>query len=93
MLGMCPLDLSLGCLGANFLCLGDIDPSYAVQNLEKNATTPKWLGQKKSLEAIYRSLLRYINNTCEAMEAFITANPVDLNAIAEHEDAEETVKV
>ncbi|KAI9048119.1 hypothetical protein LZ554_007914 [Drepanopeziza brunnea f. sp. 'monogermtubi'] len=83
-------DLTDGAVFAKML--EDIDPTYAVRNLEKNATTSKWLGRKKSLEAIHRSLLRYINNTCEGMEAFITANPVDLNAIAEHEDAEETFK-
>ncbi|EKD19056.1 M protein repeat protein [Drepanopeziza brunnea f. sp. 'multigermtubi' MB_m1] len=84
-------DLTDGAVFAKML--EDIDSTYAVRNLEKNATTSKWLGRKKSLEAIHRSLLRYINNTCEGMEAFITANPVDLNAIAEHEDAEETFKV
>ncbi|OWP00877.1 hypothetical protein B2J93_2570 [Marssonina coronariae] len=83
-------DLTDGVVFAEML--EDIDPSSAVRNLENNATTSKWLGRKKSLEAIHRSLLRYINNTCEGMDAFVAANPVDLNAIAEHEDSDETFK-
>ncbi|KAK2624348.1 hypothetical protein QTJ16_006298 [Diplocarpon rosae] len=83
-------DLTDGVVFAKML--EDIDSTSAVRNLENNATTSKWLGRKKSLEAIHRSLLRYINNTCEGMDAFVAVNPVDLNAIAEHEDAEETFK-
>lgn len=71
----------------------DIDPSYAVRHLEKDVGASKWLGKKKYLEAIHRSLLRYINNTCEGLDSFILDNPVDLNAIAQHEDAGETFKV
>ncbi|CZS88693.1 uncharacterized protein RAG0_00353 [Rhynchosporium agropyri] len=73
--------------------LEDIDPSYAVRHLEKDAGTSKWLGKKKNLEAIHRSLLRYINNTCEGLDSFILDNPVDLNAIAQHEDVGETLKL
>ncbi|KAH6717853.1 hypothetical protein BKA61DRAFT_598469 [Leptodontidium sp. MPI-SDFR-AT-0119] len=73
--------------------LEDIDPSYAVRHLEKDAGASKWLGKKKNLEAIHRSLLRYINNTCEGLDSFILDNPVDLNAIAQHEDAGETFKL
>ncbi len=64
-----------------------------MRNLEKNVTTSKWIGKKKSLEAVHRSLLRYINNTCEGMDAFVAENQVDLNTIAEHDDPEETLKV
>ncbi|KAL2066457.1 hypothetical protein VTL71DRAFT_2528 [Oculimacula yallundae] len=73
--------------------LEDIDPSYAVRHLENVAGTSKWLGKKKNLEAIHRSLLRYINNTCEGLDSFVLDNPVDLNAIAQHEDSGETFKL
>jgi protein HOOK3 len=51
------------------------------------------LSKKKSLEAVYRSLLRYIRNHCDTVDPVALKEPVDLNAIAEHDDEQQMVKV
>ena len=83
------------CTNANLLFFfpGDIDPAYAVRDLEKNDSPSKWLSKKKSLEAVYRSLLRYIRNHCDTVDPVALNEPVDLNAIAEHDDEQQMVKV
>jgi protein HOOK3 len=45
------------------------------------------------LEAVYKSLLRYIQNHCLAYADIALRDPVALKAIAEHEDEGQTVKV
>jgi protein HOOK3 len=71
----------------------DFDPRYAVHNLEKNTSPSKWLAKKKSLEAVYKSLLRYIQNHCTNLDPTALGSPVDFNAIAEHDDEQQMVKV
>ncbi|CAG8954913.1 hypothetical protein HYFRA_00008601 [Hymenoscyphus fraxineus] len=74
--------------------LEEIDPEFAVQNLDTNPSSSKWVVKKQNLEAVYKKLQRYVRTHCvddtvnnTALEAVI-----DFNAIAEHEDAGETTK-
>lgn len=71
----------------------DINPAYAIHDLEKNTSPSKWLTKKKSLEAVYRSLFRYIREECPDLSYLALENPVDFNAIAEHDDTQQTIKV
>lgn len=74
----------------------DIDPNYAVpvRELEKkNASPSKWLTKKKSLEAVYKSLFRYIREECQELNSMALEDPVDFNAIAEFDDKTQTFKV
>jgi protein HOOK3 len=70
----------------------DLDPAYAV-DLERTTPSSKWLAKKSSLEAVYKSLLRYIRIQCPELDPITLENPADFNAIAQHDDAEQTVKV
>jgi protein HOOK3 len=71
----------------------DIDPHYAVNDLEKPDGPSKWLNKKKCLEAVYRSLLRYIRNHTLELDSLTLETTVDFDAIAEHDDVQETIKV
>jgi protein HOOK3 len=51
------------------------------------------LAKKSSLEAFYKSLLRYIRIQCLDLDPIALEDPLDFNAIAEHGDAEQTIKV
>ncbi|RQM06759.1 hypothetical protein DH86_00002731 [Scytalidium sp. 3C] len=73
--------------------MGDIDPAYAVRDLDINSSPSQWLNKKKSLEAVYKSLLRYISNNCDDLDSLLLENMVDINAIAEHEDEQQVLKV
>ncbi len=70
----------------------DFDPRYAVHDFENNTSPSKWLAKKRTLEAVYKSLLRYIQNHTN-LDPTALGGPVDLNAIAEHDDEHQTVKV
>jgi protein HOOK3 len=63
------------------------------KDLDKNTSPSKWVSKKKSLEAIHRSLLRYIRNNCDDLDYNTLEDHVDFNAIAEHDDVQQTVKV
>lgn len=71
----------------------DIDSHYAVNDLEKHASPSKWLSKKKCLEAVYRSLLRYIRNHTLELDYLTLETIVDFDIIAEHDDVQETIKV
>lgn len=71
----------------------DIDPHYAVNDLEKHSSPSKWLNKKKCLEAVYRSLLRYIRNHTLELDYLTLETTVDFDAMAEHDDVQETIKV
>ena len=45
------------------------------------------------MEAVYKSLLRYIRNHCNDLDTISLENTIDLNSIAEHDDTQQTVKV
>jgi protein HOOK3 len=70
----------------------DFEPRYAVY-VENDTSSSKWLAKKQSLEAVYKSLIRFIQNHCNEYVEAALRDPVDVNAIAEHDDEEETVKV
>ncbi|TVY68808.1 Protein Hook-like protein, partial [Lachnellula suecica] len=73
--------------------LEDLDPAYTVDDFKKTTPSRKWLAKKSSLEAVYKSLLRYIRLQCVELDPIALEDPVDFNAIAEHDDAEQTLKV
>jgi protein HOOK3 len=70
----------------------DLDPRYAV-DAENHTSPSKWLAKKKSLEAVYKSLIRFIQNHCTEYIETALRDPVDFNAIAEHDDEKQTVQV
>ncbi|KAF8864291.1 hypothetical protein BDZ45DRAFT_669489 [Acephala macrosclerotiorum] len=73
--------------------LEDIDPAYVVHDLDRNTSPSKWLTKKKSLEAVYKSLFRYIREECPDVNQLGLENPVDFGAIAEHDDRQQTSKL
>ncbi|TQS36680.1 hypothetical protein Golomagni_02859 [Golovinomyces magnicellulatus] len=73
--------------------IGNISPDYAVHDLVPNPGSAKWLNNKKILEAVYRSLLRYIGDKCPNLDSIVHESRVDLNAIAEQKDEQETIKL
>ncbi|KHJ33053.1 putative m protein repeat protein [Erysiphe necator] len=73
--------------------LKDINSDYVVQFLEQNTGPSKWISNKKSLEAVYKSLLRYIGDKCPNLDSVAFESKVDLNAIARQDDLQETVKL
>jgi protein HOOK3 len=82
------------CTGADYeTSIEDIDSQYAVNDLEKHASPSKWLAKKKCLEAVYRSLLRYIRNHTLELDYLTLETTINLDAIAEHDDVQETIKV
>jgi protein HOOK3 len=78
--------------GLTLIAAEDFEPIYAV-HVENHTSPSKWLAKKKSLEAVYKSLVRFIQNHCADYVETTLRDPVDVNAIAEHDDEEETVKV
>ncbi|KAE9372187.1 hypothetical protein N431DRAFT_408233 [Stipitochalara longipes BDJ] len=72
--------------------LEDLDPRYVV-DAENHTSPSKWLAKKKSLEAVYKSLIRFIQNHCTAYIETALKDPVDFNAIAEHDDEQQTAKL
>ncbi|KAI1007497.1 hypothetical protein K3495_g729 [Podosphaera aphanis] len=71
----------------------NISSDYAVPIFEQNTGPSRWLSNKKTLEAVHKSLLRYIGDNCPNLDSVAFESRVDLNAIAEHEDPQETVKL
>lgn len=69
----------------------DIDPAYAVRDAVHSTIPSKWLRKKKALEVVYRSLLRYLQkHTSYSLEL---EEPVNLDAISEDDDVEQTIQV
>ncbi|RDL38415.1 uncharacterized protein BP5553_02755 [Venustampulla echinocandica] len=73
--------------------LEDIDPKYAVRDLEINSTASRWLGKKKNLEAVSKSLFRYIRKHCDDLDPIALESDIDFNAMAEHDDVEQMAKL
>lgn len=71
----------------------DMDPRFGVPDIDSYTSPSKWLAKKKALEAVYRSLLRYIQNHCKNYNPADLGESIDLNAIAEDDDAHQTVQV
>ena len=70
----------------------DISPEYAVNDAVKSTIPSKWLRKKKALEAVYRSLLRFLQNNTEYNTNELD-EPIDLDAIAENDDVQEIIQV
>ncbi|KAH8803235.1 hypothetical protein F5884DRAFT_501145 [Xylogone sp. PMI_703] len=73
--------------------LGDIDPAYAIRDLDTDSSPSKWLSRKRSLEAVYKSLRRYVHNHCDELSPIFSESMIDINGIAEHEDEQQIVKL
>lgn len=71
----------------------EFDSDYAVNHSDSSASPTKWINNKKSLEAVYKSLLRYTSGQCQGLESPLLDTNIDFNAIAEHNDAQEMIKV
>jgi protein HOOK3 len=78
---------------ANTSATADIDAEYAVQDLEKITSPSVWLANKKRLEAVYKSLQRYLRDNPDSFSPINLQGPLGLNAIAEHNDTVEATKV
>jgi len=64
-----------------------------VDRLEKLKSPASWLSKKKSLEAVYKSLLRYERDCCSDTDFLSFESAIDFNAIAENDDPQQIVKV
>ena len=77
-----------------WLLVEDLDSKSAISELEKNSGgSSQWLRNKKCLEAVYKSLLRFIRDYIGDMEYATVQGGIDLDIIAEHSDVQETMKV
>lgn len=52
-----------------------------------------WLKKKACLEAVYKSLRRYIRDNTSDLEFLTAQEDIDLDLIAEHDDVQQTMKV
>ena len=79
--------LTLNCI------IEDLDPNSAPSELEKNAGgSSKWLRKKMCLEAVYKSLLRFVRDHIGDMDYLTTGN-IDFDKMAEDNDVQHTMKV
>lgn len=73
--------------------LEDLDPDSAPSELEKNAGgSSKWLRKKMCLEAVYKSLLRFIRDHIGDMDYLTTSN-IDFDKMAEDNDVQHAMKL
>lgn len=70
----------------------NINPDYAVHDIERDTGPSEWISNKNSLQAVYKSLLRYIGDKCPNPDTAIFETRVDLSAIAEQKNREEIIK-
>lgn len=67
------------------------DPKFTSLQLETITPSSKWVAKKKNLEVVYKALVRYMRDHCGG--PILLADPVNLNDMAEHDDAQQTIKV
>ncbi|KAH8593651.1 hypothetical protein B0O99DRAFT_626740 [Bisporella sp. PMI_857] len=85
-------DLSDGLIFSQML--EDLDHESAISELEKNAGgSSKWLQKKMCLEAVYKSLLRFIRNHIGDLQYVTVQSDIDLDKIAERDDGQQTMKL
>ncbi|KAI9647522.1 hypothetical protein NHQ30_003907 [Ciborinia camelliae] len=78
----------------NLYNLEDIDPAYAVKDLPQITSSTKWVAAKQSLEAVYKSLVKYAHEHCDSwVNAVVVEYPIDFNALAQYSDPTESMKV
>ncbi|KAG9243154.1 hypothetical protein BJ878DRAFT_543563 [Calycina marina] len=74
--------------------LEDIDPEYAPSEMERNAGgSSQWLRKKICLEAVHKSLIRFIRDHTGQVESITAASSIRLDSIAENDDAQHTMKL
>lgn len=74
--------------------LEDFDPAYAVKDLPQATSSTKWVAAKQCLEAVYKSLIKFVHQNCGPwMNAAIVEYPINFNALAQYSDPNETMKV
>jgi len=86
--------ISIVILYTNIHCvIEDLDPNSTPSELEKNAGgSSKWLRKKMCLEAVYKSLLRFIRDHRGDMD-YLTTGSIDFDKMAEDDDVQNTMKV
>ncbi|ESZ98544.1 hypothetical protein SBOR_1076 [Sclerotinia borealis F-4128] len=74
--------------------LEDFDPAYAVKDLPQSTSSTKWVAAKQSLEAVYKSLVKYVNENCDnSVNAVVVEYPIDFNSLAQYSDPTESMKL
>ncbi|RAL61573.1 hypothetical protein DID88_009612 [Monilinia fructigena] len=74
--------------------LEDFDPAYAVKDLPRATSSTKWVAAKQCLEAVYKSLIKFVHQNCGPwMNAAIAEYPIDFNALAQYSDPNESMKL
>ncbi|KAA8573600.1 hypothetical protein EYC84_005183 [Monilinia fructicola] len=74
--------------------LEDFDPAYAVKDLPQATSSTKWVAAKQCLEAVYKSLIKFVHQNCGPwMNAAIVEYPINFNALAQYSDPNETMKL
>ncbi|KAJ8071035.1 hypothetical protein OCU04_001382 [Sclerotinia nivalis] len=74
--------------------LEDFDPAYAIKDIPQTTSSTKWVIAKQTLEAVYKSLLRYVHEHCNNwVKAAVVEYPIDFNALAQYSDPTESTKV
>ncbi|EDN96668.1 hypothetical protein SS1G_01594 [Sclerotinia sclerotiorum 1980 UF-70] len=74
--------------------LEDFDPAYAIKDIPQTTSSTKWVIAKQTLEAVYKSLLKYVHEHCNNwVKAAVAEYPIDFNALAQYSDPVESTKV
>ncbi|CAD6443331.1 b4b665d0-393a-46b6-a026-abf72712679b [Sclerotinia trifoliorum] len=74
--------------------LEDFDPAYAIKDIPQTTSSTKWVIAKQTLEAVYKSLLRYVHEHCNNwVKAAVVEYPIDFNALAQYSDPVESTKL
>ncbi|KAF7868335.1 hypothetical protein EAF04_004867 [Stromatinia cepivora] len=74
--------------------LEDFDPAYAIKDIPQTTSSTKWVIAKQTLEAVYKSLLKYAHEHCDNwVKAAVVEYPIDFNALAQYSDPTESMKL
>lgn len=74
--------------------LEDFDPAYAIKDIPQTSSSTKWVIAKQTLEAVYKSLLKYVHEHCNNwVKAAVAEYPIDFNALAQYSDPVESTKL
>ncbi|SPO05316.1 related to hook3 protein [Cephalotrichum gorgonifer] len=73
--------------------LQDLDPQYDASDIDRDPppSTPKWLVKKKNLQALHRSLFRYIHRECPDLDPLVRS--ADWRTLADDPSEESLVKL
>jgi len=78
--------------------LEDLHPDYAISEKERvTGGGAEWLRKKTCLEAVYKSLRRYIRTQIDRnklnLDYLTVKDNINFDSIAEHDDVQQTMKV